>query len=314
MQETQSGQSRGLLFAIFAYLLWGVAPIYFLLMSAVAPLEVVGWRVLSTVIVCIGLVALLRRWKQLRAVLRDRRTLLWLVLAGIVIFANWTIFVFAVITGHIIESALGYFLNPILTVLLGVLVLHERLRPAQWVAVAVSVVAVVVLVIGYGEFPWISIGLALAFGIYGLCKKQVGQLDPITGFTVETIAVVPLAVGILIVTSLTTGLGIVAADTSTQLAVAGFGIITAAPLLLFASAARRVSLATLGLTQYIAPVLSFLFGAFVMNESMPLERWIGFALVWVSLVILSVDIVMHHGKTVRARRRAPLTGEIPLNS
>jgi len=301
MRTTEAG--RGLALAIGAYTVWGVVPMYVVLMQGVGAIELVGWRVLASLAAAAIIVTIVRGWGAVRTVLRDRRSLGVLVASGLAILVNWTVFAYAVLSGHIIETSLGYFLNPILSVVLAVVVLHERLRPAQWVAVGISLVAVVVLVVAYRSFPWIAILLALAFGVYGLLKKQVGaRVDAITGFTLETVATVPFAIVMLVASSIILGPTIVEVSPLVQLAVVGFGVVTAVPLMLFSAAARRVSLATLGFTQYLAPTISLLFGWLVMHEPMPPERLAGFGLVWLSLVVLMVDLVVAE----RRRRRSPV--------
>ncbi|MBO9578293.1 MAG: EamA family transporter RarD [Microbacteriaceae bacterium] len=288
----RSASAAGLAYAIGAYALWGVLPGYFLLLAPTSPVEVVAWRIVLSVAFCVLLVAVVRGWGRLRAILRDRGTLGWLVLAGCLVTVNWSVFVFAVSTGHVVEASLGYFINPIVTVLFGVLQ-RERLRPLQWAAVAVSAVAVVVLVIAYGEFPWIAILLALSFGVYGLVKHRVGaRVDAITGLAVETGAVAPIAAGVLVWIGVSGGLGGLSMGQHgvwhTVLLLPA-GAITAVPLLLFAAGARRLPLSTVGFTQYLAPVLQFLTGVLLLHEEMPPARWIGFAIVWVALAMLIAD-------------------------
>jgi chloramphenicol-sensitive protein RarD len=213
-------------------------------------------------------------------------------LAGAFIFINWQTYVIAATTGHVVEADLGYFINPIVTVLLGVFVLRERLRRLQWVAIGISFLAVVVLAVGYGSLPWISLILAFSFGFYGLIKKRVGpNVDAVTGLTLETAWLAPVAIIQLLVVSGMSGLtfGTVSGWHTAGLLAAG--VITAVPLLLFAAAARRLPLTVLGLIQFVGPVIQFLLGVFILNEAMPLERWAGFALVWVALIILMVDMV-----------------------
>ena len=232
--------------------------------------------------------------------------MLTLGLAGLLVFINWQIYVFAAVTGHVNEAALGYFINPIVTVLLGVLVLRERLRTTQWVAVGISVIAVIVLAVNYGTFPWISLALAFSFGLYGLLKKRVGpRVDALTGLAIETAWLMPLAVLQLVFVGATTGVVFGTAGIGNTLLLAAAGIVTSVPLLLFAAAARRLPLVIIGFVQYLTPILQFLFGTFIMLEAMPPERWFGFSLVWLALIILSTDMVFH----ARALRRAsPLPG------
>lgn len=294
--------TRGLLLAIGAYAVWGVVPMYVVLMEGIGAIELIGWRVLASLAVAAIIVTVARGWGAIRVVLHDRRSLAFLAASGLAILVNWTVFAAAVLSGHIIETSLGYFLNPIVSVVLAVVVLHERLRPAQWAAVGISALAVVVLAVGYGSFPWIGVTLALAFGTYGLLKKQVGaKVDAITGFTIETAATIPFAIAMLVGSSIIVGPTIVAAPPLVQLAVVGFGVVTAVPLMLFSAAARRVSLATLGFTQYLAPTISLLFGWLVMHEPMPPERLMGFGIVWLALLVLMVDLVVAEGR----RRRSP---------
>ncbi|GAA2171463.1 EamA family transporter RarD [Agrococcus versicolor] len=293
--------SRGLLLAVGAYLVWGVMPMYVVLMEGIGAIELIGWRILASLVVAAIIVTVVRGWSRIRAVLRDRRSMLFLCLSGVAILANWTVFAYAVLSQHIVETSLGYFLNPILSVVLAVVVLRERLRPAQWVAVGISSVAVVVLVVGYGTFPWIALVLAVSFGTYGLLKKQVGaKVDAITGFTIETAATLPISMAMLVGSIVIVGPTILEVSPGQQWAVLGFGVVTALPLMLFSAAARRVSLATLGFTQYIAPSMSLAFGVLVMGEPMPLERLVGFAIVWLALAVLMVDLVVAE----RSRRRA----------
>ena len=232
--------------------------------------------------------------------------MLTLGLAGLLVFINWQIYVFAAVTGHVNEAALGYFINPIVTVLLGVLVLRERLRTTQWVAVGISVIAVIVLAVNYGTFPWISLALAFSFGLYGLLKKRVGpRVDALTGLAIETAWLMPLAVLQLVFVGATTGVVFGTAGIGNTLLLAAAGIVTSVPLLLFAAAARRLPLVIIGFVQYLTPILQFLFGTFIMLEAMPPERWLGFSLVWFALIVLSTDMVFH---TRALRRASPLPG------
>jgi len=296
-----SRERVGIVFAFSAFLLWGVLPGYFLLMKPAGPFEIVAWRIVFSLVFCAVLLTVTRAWPAFFAILRQPKLLLLMALAAALIFANWQIFVLATLSGHVIETSLGYFINPIVTVLLGVTLLGERLRPLQWTAVGVSVVAVLVLAINYGVFPWISLTLAFSFGLYGLVKKKVGpQVDAVSGLTLETLWLFPVAVVQLIVVGLSTGLVIGTVSLGHTLILVSAGVVTATPLLFFAAASRRLPLVYTGLIQYVAPVLQFLFGAFVLHEAMPTARWIGFGLVWLALVMLSIDLVA----AGRASRRA----------
>lgn len=300
-------QRSGLAFAISAYALWGLLPIFFLSLAPAGSIEIVSWRVLFSFVFCALIITLTRSWPKLVAILRQPRLIVLLGVAGALILVNWLVYVFATLSGHVVEGSLGYFINPLVTVLLGVLLLRERLRVAQWVAVGIAAVAVLVLAIGYGQFPWISLVLACSFGLYGFVKKWVGpRVDAVSGLTIETALLAPVAVGMLAIVAATDD-GIVfgtAGPTNTLLLVSA-GIVTAVPLLLFAAASRRLPLVWIGLTQFLTPILQFLFGALVMGEPMPLERWIGFILVWAALTVFMTDMIL----TGRAARRAsPLPG------
>lgn len=288
----RSEHSQGLFLAVLSYGLWGALPLYFLLLAPSGAFEVVAWRVLFSLVFCALLIAVTRKWRVLAATLAKPRVVWIMGLAGLLIFVNWQTYVYAALNGQVVEAALGYFINPIVTVFLGVLLLHERLRRVQWIAVGISIAAVVVLTIGYGTLPWISLVLAFSFGFYGLIKKRVGgDVDAVTGLTLETAWLAPVAIIQLIVVAAMSGLTFGTVSPWHTVALLGAGVITAVPLLFFAAAARRLPLTVIGLVQFIAPVLQFLVGVFVLNEPMPAERWAGFALVWVALVILTVDMV-----------------------
>ncbi|MEV8369871.1 EamA family transporter RarD [Microbacterium sp. NPDC064584] len=291
--DTPRERALGGLYAFTAYLLWGFLPLYFLLLAPTGPFELVAWRILLSLIFCAFLLTVLRGWGRLLAVVRRPRLLLWTGVAGALIYVNWQVYILATLSGHVIEASLGYFMNPIVTVVLGVVVLRERLRVVQWIAVGIAVAAVAVIVVGYGDFPWIALTLAFTFGIYGLVKKRLGpSVDAVSGLTLESAWLVPVATVILIVVGSTSGLTMGAAGPWHALLLSLAGVITAVPLLLFAAGARRIPLTVVGLLQFIAPILQFIIGAWLLGEPMPLERWIGFALVWLALIVLSVDSVL----------------------
>ncbi|MCS5718239.1 EamA family transporter RarD [Herbiconiux sp. CPCC 205763] len=282
----------GLIYGIGAYVLWGVFPLYFLLMRPAGAFEVVSWRILFSLVFCAILLTATRGWKPFLAIARQPRLLLLMGLAGVLIYVNWQTYVLATLADQVVETSLGYFINPIATVLLGVLVLRERLRRMQWVAIAVSGVAVVVLSVGYGSVPWIALILAGSFGTYGLVKKHVGpRVDAVSGLTLETLWIAPVAVVQLIVVSQLTGLVIGTVSVGNTLLLVSSGVATAIPLLLFAAATRRLPLVYVGFVQFIVPILQFVIGVFVLHEPMPPARWAGFAIVWISLLILIVDMV-----------------------
>ena len=295
-------RTLGGVYAFAAYVLWGFMPLYFLLLAPMGPFEVVSWRILFSLVFCAVLLTVLRAWPKLIAILRTPRLVLWTIVAGILIYINWQVFLISTLTGHVIEGSLGYFINPIVTVLLGVLVLKERLRTAQWVAIGIAVVAVAVIVIGYRTFPWIALTLAASFGTYGLVKKQLGpSVDAVSGLTLESLWLAPIAIVQAVVVALTGGLVLGSVSGGHTALVLLAGVVTATPLLFFAAGARRSSLTVIGLLQFVAPILQFITGAWILGEPMPLERWIGFGLVWLALVVLSVD-------SLRASRRSRRAG------
>jgi chloramphenicol-sensitive protein RarD len=233
--------------------------------------------------------------------LKTPATLGWSAAAAALILVNWSVYVYASLNQFIVEAALGYFINPLVTVGLGVVVLKETLRPAQWASLGLAVVAVIVLAVGYGEIPVISLVLAFSFGFYGFVKNRLGPgVKSLDSLTLETMWLSPLAIGVLVWLYLGDGLTIGTFGTTHTLLLISAGAVTSIPLLLFGAAIRRLPLSIVGLMQYIAPILQFLFGVVIMSEPMPVERWIGFALVWLALVLLSIDALRAH------RNRLPI--------
>lgn len=298
-----SEKNRGYLAAVGAYGLWGLLPVYFLLLAPSGAFEIVAWRILLSLVFCLILLAATRTMALLTSLLSQRRVLALSALCAVLIGINWHVYLYGSLNGFIVEAALGYFINPIVSIALGVIFLRERLRPVQWVAVGISLVAVLVLTIGYGRVPWIALALAFSFGFYGYVKNRMGsRVTAVAGLTLETAWLIPLAIVELVVIGLYFGgltMGQNGLGHATLLALAG--VVTAVPLLLFAAAARRLPLSVLGFFQYFAPILQFLFGVFVMLEPMPLERWIGFALVWLALIVLTTDAIRQR----RLARRKP---------
>jgi chloramphenicol-sensitive protein RarD len=289
--EAAPAAGRGILLAVLAYLIWGFLPLFFLLLAPAGAFEVVSWRIVLSLVFCAILIAVTRSWSRLFGLLRDRRVMLTLLLAGVLILVNWTVYVYATLNGAVVDAALGYFINPILTVLLGVVVLRERLRPLQWISIGITAIAVLVIAISYGKFPWIAVALAVSFGTYGLVKKRVGgRVDALSGLTIETLWLSPLAAAVLIALAATGTLTFGTVSTVQTVAMLSAGVVTAIPLLLFAGAARRLPLTTIGLTQYLTPLLQFVIGVFLLHESLPVTHLIGFILVWVALVIFTIDM------------------------
>lgn len=277
-----------------AYLLWGLFPLYFNALLPSGPDEVLAHRIVWSALLCLVLVSVLGGWSALLTVMRNRRSLGALTVAAVLVAGNWFLYVVAVTTGHVIEAALGYYINPLVTVLLGVFFLKEKLRPLQWAACGLALVAVLVISIAYGRPPWMSFGLALTFGFYGLVKSRVGRtVRPLESLSVETWVLVLPALGwLLFMTSQgTLTFGRVSPLHTVLMALSG--VFTAVPLLLFAGAAARIPLSLVGLLQYLTPTTQLLIGVFVMGEHMSTSRWVGFGFIWVALVVLSVDMARH---------------------
>lgn len=300
-QVSGSTRTSGVIAGLSSYFLWGFLPLYFVLTGNADAWEIVAWRILWSLVFCVILLAATRQLATTFALLRDKRLVVLTMLAGALIYVNWQFYIIAVMTGHIVEGSLGYFINPLVTIVLGVLVLGERLRPGQWIALSFAAAAVIVLVIGYGQVPWFSFILAGSFGLYGLVKNRLGGTINSTGsLTFETLWLVPIAVVILALTWPTLQFG--HGDPLTTVLLIGLGPVTAIPLLLFGFAASKVPLAWMGFMQYVAPTLQFLVGVLIMHEPMPLPRLIGFALVWIGLIFLSLDSLRH----ARTNRTAAL--------
>ncbi|GAB3800634.1 EamA family transporter RarD [Humibacter antri] len=297
---------RGLVYAVSAYFIWGFLPIYFIALAPTGPFEIVAWRVVFSLVFCAIAILLTRAWRAFAVILRRPRIVFVTGVAGALIYVNWQTYVYATTSGQVVEASLGYFINPIVTVLLGVIVLREHVRLTQWIAIGVSIVAVVVLTVGYGRLPWIALLLAFSFGLYGLVKKQVGRnVDALSGLTLETAWLMPVAIVQLIVVGVTTGITFGHESVLHAVGIVGVGVITAVPLLFFAGASRRLPLIVMGFIQYFTPILQLIVGVALLHEAMSLQRWIGFGLVWVALAVLTVDMVL----AVRRDRRAAASAD-----
>ena len=262
--------------------------------------EILAHRILWTVLFCGVVLAIRRDFGWLRSVFGNLRMLGAVTLAGMLLAVNWTIYVAAVVAHHVTEASLGYFLNPIVTVAIGVVVLHEKLRPLQWMAVAIGLAAGIYLTIDFGRPPWIAVGLAFSFALYGLMKKRLGtSLSALESLTSETAVLVPVAIAVLLWAGVSGQSTFTVDSPSHPLLLASAGLVTAAPLLLFGAAARRVPLVTIGLLQFVTPVLQLLCGVLLLGETMQTSRWIGFGIVWIALLVLAFDSI----QSVRRRRR-----------
>lgn len=303
--ESERVPGRGLVFAISSNLLWGLLPLVFFVLRASGPFEIVAWRITLSLVFCAILLTVTRGWSRFAALVRDRSAVLTLMLASVLILVNWLVYVYAAVSGSVIEASLGYFTNPIVTVLLGVFILRERLRPLQWTAVGISAIAVLVLAIMHGTFPWIAVTLAFSFGLYGFVKKRIGhRVDALSGLAIETAVLAPVAIAALVVIAATSGLTMGRTGTLETVLMLSLGAITAVPLLLFAAAARRLPLTYIGLAQYISPIIQLVVGVWLLHEDMPAARWVGFGIVWLALGILTVDLFTFRKVAAgRARQR-----------
>lgn len=308
MASSSAPQSRqGLAAGVGAYLLWGFLPLFFPLLEPASALGISAHRVVWSWVVCLILLTATSQFGQYRALLRDRALLGRLAVAAVLLSVNWLIFLIGVLTGRVVEASLGYFMNPIVTVLLAVAVLRERVNRAQWAGLSIAGIGLVVLTIENGRVPWISLGLAFSFGLYGLMKKQVAPNVPaLAGFAAETTTLLPIAVGYLVVIGFlgtgTFGVGVGPLGTRADhvLLLMSSGIATAVPLLLFAAATRRIPLVTIGMIQFMTPIMQFLTGVFINGEEMSSGRWTGFVCVWLALIVLSLDAI----RKARALRHA----------
>ncbi|MGE7438438.1 EamA family transporter RarD [Kitasatospora sp. NPDC001175] len=314
VERSQQEAGRGFWLGFAAYGIWGVFPLFWPLLEPSGATEILANRMTWSLVSVLLILLVQRRWSWIRPLLAQPRRLALSVAAAALISVNWGVYIWGVNSGHVVETSLGYFINPLVTIAFGVLALRERLRSAQWAAVGIGAAAVVVLTVAYGRPPWIALTLALTFATYGLLKKLVA-LGGLESFAVESAAMFPLAVSYLVYLGVQgkstfghTGAGYGWGHTGLLML---SGMVTAIPLLCFGAAAIRVPLTTLGLLQYLAPVFQFLLGVLVFHESMPPARWAGFALVWVALAVLTFDALR---QLRRARERESLPVSAPATA
>ncbi|UTV27664.1 EamA family transporter RarD [Photobacterium atrarenae] len=301
MNEQQQTQ-RGVVLALAAYTMWGIAPIYFKALQQVSPLEILSHRVIWSFFFLAGLIALGKNWGKVRAVLRQRKTLLMLCASSVLIGGNWLIFIWAVNHNYMLDASLGYFINPLLNVLLGMVFLGERLRPLQWLAVALAACGVAMQLIQFGSLPWIALVLASSFGVYGLVRKKV-NLDAQTGLFMETSILLPLAAVYVLVFADSPTADWRANPIGTNLLLMAAGIVTTLPLLCFTGAATKLKLSTLGFFQYIGPSLMFLLAILIYGETFSLDKGYTFAFIWAALILFSFDGIKGH-RQARKQLRA----------
>jgi len=287
-QDNAAETRRGVYYGLGCYLAWGVIPVYFKAVKSVPPIEVLAHRVIWSVVFLAALLQLKRGWPTIAAALRNWRTMTALGASTILIACNWYTYIWAVGNNQVVEASLGYYINPLVSVVLGFVFLRERMRSLQWLAVALAAIAVTYLTVRLGKPPVISLILAFTFGLYGLLRK-VASVGALAGLAIETTMLAPIAIGFLIWRSRTGELIFLHETTRLDLLLAAGGVVTAVPLLWFANAARRLRLSTIGVMQYLAPTLQLLLGAVVYHEATTTHHWMTFAAIWTALIVYTVD-------------------------
>src|SRR5215217_5496779 len=284
---------KGILNGIAAYVMWGVFPIYWKLLHEVPALQVIEHRITWSFLLLILFILLTKQWRDFRFAALTAKTFGIYSVAAVLLTINWLVYVWGVNAGFIVETSLGYFINPLISVLLGVIFLHERLRPAQWIPVALATAGVTYLTVAYGRLPWIALSLAFSFGFYGLVKK-LAPLGSLYGLTMETAIGFPIALIYLLVVQFGGTAAFLHESAWTTILLIGAGAVTTIPLLMFASAAKQIPLTVIGLLQYIAPTIQFLIGVFLYKEPFDQSHLIGFGIVWVALIIFWVENLFAH--------------------
>ncbi len=297
MTEQPKNVARGLTLGLSAYLIWGSFPIIIALLSFASPWEIVVWRIIFGLLAGFVFIAVGKSFKTFLQVFRNSAMMRWITLSTVMIMINWTVYVYGVATGQVVEASLGYFINPLVTILLAVLVLGERLRLAQWIATALGFVAVVILAFDYGRLPWIALSLAFSFGLYGLAKsKMSSQVSALHSYTIETVLLAPVALGMLAWVAARGEVEFARHGWPGATGLALYGVMTAVPLILFGVAAKHLPLSWVGLMQYLTPSIQFILGITYFHEAMPTVRWYGFGLVWLGLAVLSFDMLRRSAK------------------
>ena len=284
-----SKDKTGLLFGVSAYVLWGAFPLYWPLLEPASALEIVSHRAVWTLVFCLIILAITQSLKATLETFRRPKVASKLFLASILVSINWLVYIWSVNNGHVVEASLGYYINPLIMIAFGVILLKERMRTLQWVAVGIAALGVAVLTIDYGRIPWIALTLGISWGSYGLIKKQLG-LGALEGLAIETlIAGLPYLLYLLYIGN--KGTGQFGQSASMTILLIGAGAVTAIPLLLFNGSTTRLPLTVIGLLQYITPTIMFSIGVWLRHEAMPMLRWIGFVIIWVALITLAIDLI-----------------------
>jgi chloramphenicol-sensitive protein RarD len=289
VKSKRSEHSLGLLFGVSSYILWGLFPLYWPLLQPASPLEIVSHRAVWTLVFCLIVLALAKQLHSTIAIVKKPKIMAGLFLTTILVSINWLTYIWATNNGHVVEAALGYYINPLIIIAFGVLLLREKMRPLQWLAVGIAAVGVAILTFDYGRLPWVAISLALSWGTYGLVKKKL-DLGALNGLAIETLISFIPYVGYLIYLG-NQGTGQFGQSPGLTVLLISAGAVTAIPLLLFNGSTTRLPYSTIGLLQYITPTIQFSIGVWVRHEDMPAARWIGFLVIWLALVALATDLV-----------------------
>jgi chloramphenicol-sensitive protein RarD len=285
----RSEHSLGLLFGVASYVLWGLFPLYWPLLQPANPLEIVSHRAVWTLVFCLIVLAVAKQLHSTIAIVKRPKIMAGLFLTTILVSINWLTYIWATNNGHVVEAALGYYINPLIIIAFGVLLLREKMRPLQWLAVGIAAIGVTILTIDYGRLPWVAISLALSWGTYGLVKKKL-NLGALDGLAIETLISLIPYVGYLIYLG-SQGTGQFGKSPGLTILLVSAGAVTAIPLLLFNGSTTRLPYSTIGLLQYITPTIQFSIGVWVRHEDMPAARWIGFLVIWLALAALATDLV-----------------------
>lgn len=296
-----SEERRGMWLAIACYTTWGIFPLYFRLLAPVPAIDILANRVIWSLVFLVGLLTIRQDWSWLRPALHSRRVMLLYSAAGILLAANWYTYIWGVNSGYVIETSLGYFINPLVSVLMGVFFLHERLRGGQWAAIGLATSGVLFLTVSYGQLPWIALILAFTFGFYGLLKKH-GTLTSSQGLTVEAGVIFLPALALLIYRELNGAGGLGVYGWGKTLLLLTTGVVTVLPLTWFATAARRIPLSLLGVLQYVAPTLQFLVGLLIFQEAFSQSKLIGFSIIWAALILYWAEGMIHRQRGLRVAR------------
>ncbi|WP_064601550.1 EamA family transporter RarD [Photobacterium sp. J15] len=301
MNEQNQETRRGVILALSAYTMWGIAPIYFKTLQAVSPLEILSHRVIWSFFFIAAIIWFSKSWSKVRAVLRQPKTLLILVATSLLVGGNWLIFIWAVNNNYMLDASLGYYINPLLNVMLGMLFLGERLRPLQWVAVFFAACGVGVQLLKFSSLPWVALALATSFGLYGLMRKKI-RLDAETGLFMETCLLLPLAACYVLFIADSPTSDWTTNPMNTNLLLMAAGIVTTVPLLCFTGAATKLRLSTLGFFQYIGPSLMFLLAITVYGEQFTADKGYTFAFIWGALMLFSFDGIRGHRQSRKLAR------------